>query len=106
MDVAVRRRFAYLKLWPQMNVVQEHACALMKRAFMELVSVFVEYAGEDALDLVPGHSYFLEKDEKKAPKFLKTNLAPLLEEYLAQGYVAGFSEPVRAYLQWIESLQG
>ncbi|MCL6558042.1 MAG: AAA family ATPase [Firmicutes bacterium] len=105
-DVAVRRRFAYLKLWPQLQVVQEHACELMKKAFMELVSVFVEYAGEDALDLVPGHSYFLEKDEKRAPKFLKTNLAPLLEEYLAQGYVAGFSEPVRAYLQWIESLQG
>jgi len=58
------------------------------------------------LALVPGHSYFLEKDETKAAKFLKTNLAPLLEEYLAQGYVAGFSEPVRAYLQWIESLQG
>ena len=29
---------------------------------------------------------------------------PLLTEYLAQGYVSGFAEPIRAYLQWLESL--
>ncbi len=105
-DIAVRRRFAFVKLWPQMKVVQENAGELMKKAFMDLLSIFVEYAGEDALALVPGHSYFLQKDDAKAPGQLKVNLAPLLEEYLAQGYVAGFAEPVRAYLQWIESLQG
>lgn len=105
-DIAVRRRFAFLKLWPQMKVVQENAGELMKKAFMELVSIFVEHAGEDALALVPGHSYFLEENDLKAPRYLKANLAPLLEEYLAQGYVAGFSDPIHAYLQWIESLQG
>lgn len=103
-DVAVRRRFAFVKLWPQTEVVQHIAGPLMQKAFMELVSIFVEHAGEDALALVPGHSYFLQKDDNKAPQQLRVNLAPLLEEYLSQGYVAGFSDHIRAYLQWIESL--
>ena len=105
-DVAVRRRFAFVKLWPQLKVVQENAGELMNKSFMELGTIFVEYASDDALALVPGHSYFLEKDDAKAARYLKVNLAPLLEEYLIQGYVAGFADPINAYLQWIESLQG
>jgi 5-methylcytosine-specific restriction protein B len=105
-DIAVRRRFAFVKLWPQMDVVNNLAGSVMKKAFMDLLSIFIEYASDDALSLVPGHSYFLESDDKKAPGQLKVNLVPLLEEYLAQGYVAGFSESIRAYLQWIESLKG
>jgi 5-methylcytosine-specific restriction protein B len=103
-DVAVRRRFGFLSLWPQMNVVVRHGCDLMQTAFRDLVSIFVEHASEDAFNLVPGHSYFLEFDDTKARVNLKINLAPLLEEYLAQGYVVGFAEPVRNYLQWIRSL--
>lgn len=105
-DVAVRRRFAFVKLWPQLKVVQGKAGELMQRAFMELVTIFVEHATEDALALVPGHSYFLEVDNFKAVRQLKVNLVPLLEEYLAQGYVAAFADPIRAYLQWVESLEG
>ena len=103
-DVAVRRRFGFLSLWPQMSVVESHGCDLMQSAFRDLVSIFVEHASEDAFNLVPGHSYFLESDDTKARANLKINLAPLLEEYLAQGYVGGFAEPVRTYLQWIGSL--
>jgi 5-methylcytosine-specific restriction protein B len=103
-DVAVRRRFAFVSLWPQMSVVQAHGCKLMQDAFQEIVSIFIEHAGEDAFALVPGHSYFLESDEGIARSALKVNLLPLLEEYLAQGYVSGFAEPIRAYLQWLQSL--
>lgn len=103
-DVAVRRRFAFMKLWPQFRVVQEFGCPLMEKAFIDLTSLFVEHAGREAFDLVPGHSYFLEKDETAARRRLKITVAPLLEEYLAQGYVAGFAEPVRSYLQWLASL--
>jgi 5-methylcytosine-specific restriction protein B len=103
-DVAVRRRFAFVKLWPQLRVIQEHGCPFMEEAFKDLTSIFVEHASRDAFDLVPGHSYYLERDEAAARRRLKVTLAPLLEEYLAQGYVAGFSEPIRSYLQWIESL--
>ena len=56
------------------------------------------------MELVPGHSYFLESNESKASRRLKTTLKPLLEDYLTQGYVSSFAEAVRAYLQWIDSL--
>jgi 5-methylcytosine-specific restriction protein B len=103
-DVAVRRRFAFLSLWPSLEVVREHGCPLTQRAFIELVSIFVEHAPDEALALVPGHSYFLGKDEDRARVTLRTSLAPLLAEYLAQGYVSGFAESIRGYMQWLESL--
>ena len=104
LDVAIRRRFAFLSLWPSLEVVEEHGCELGKKAFQELVSTFIEHATDEALPLVPGHSYFLGKEEDRARTNLKTSLVPLLTEYLAQGYVSGFAEPIRAYLQWLESL--
>jgi 5-methylcytosine-specific restriction protein B len=103
-DVAVRRRFAFVKLWPDDRAVHQLGGLLMQRAFQDLVSLFVEHAAGEALDLVPGHSYFLEKDDNHARQRLKVTLAPLLEEYLAQGFVGGFVEPIRAYLQWLNSL--
>lgn len=103
-DVAVRRRFAFLPLWPSMQVVETHGCPLAQTAFRDLLSIFVEHASEDALSLVPGHSYFLAKDEAAARIKLRTSLAPLLAEYLAQGYVTGFAESIRSYLQWLDSL--
>ena len=103
-DVAVRRRFAFLTLMPQFSVVEELACQTMKDQFRELVSIFVEHAPDDAFALMPGHSYFLEKDEAHAKENLRVNLVPLLDEYLAQGYVGGFAEPIRAYLQRIAAL--
>ncbi len=99
LDVAVRRRFAFLTLMPQLSVVENFACKTMQEAFRELVAIFVEHAPDDAFTLMPGHSYFLEKDELKAKDRLRVSLVPLLEEYLSQGYVGGFAEPVRGYLQ-------
>jgi 5-methylcytosine-specific restriction enzyme B len=103
-DIAIRRRFAFTKLWPQMAVVESESCDLMKQAFQRLLTIFVDHATEDAMDLVPGHSYFLEVNEQKARRRLETTLKPLLEDYLAQGYVSSFAEAVRSYLQWIDSL--
>ena len=104
LDVAVRRRFAFLSLWPSMTVVEERGCDLGRRAFQDLISVFIEHAPDEALPLVPGHSYFLGQDEARARTMLKTSLVPLLTEYLAQGYVTGFAESIRAQLQSFESL--
>lgn len=103
-DVAVRRRFAFVDLWPSHEVVQEMGCDLSKRYFTKTLSLFIEHAAEDAMSLVPGHSYFLARDEDAATRKLKFELAPLLREYLAQGFVAGFAENVRVLLQEIEAL--
>jgi 5-methylcytosine-specific restriction protein B len=105
LDIAIRRRFAFVKLWPQMDVVSTFGGSIMREAFASLMSIFVEHATNDAFTLLPGHAYFLEKDDQNAPQSLKVNLLPLLEEYLAEGYVAGFSEEIRSYIQWINGLQ-
>jgi 5-methylcytosine-specific restriction protein B len=102
-DIAIRRRFAFTKLWPQISVVEGAGCDLAKEAFQQLLSIFVDYATEDAMELVPGHSYFLESNEEKAQRRLGTTLKPLLEDYLTQGYVSSFAEAVRSYLQWLDS---
>jgi 5-methylcytosine-specific restriction protein B len=104
LDVAIRRRFAFVDLWPQMRVVKALAGPLMIEAFHRLLSIFLEHSSDETLSLVPGHSYFLEKDDKMAAKRLKVHLRPLLDEYLAQGYVAGFSEQIRGFTQWLNSL--
>ncbi|MGB7794334.1 MAG: AAA family ATPase, partial [Terrimicrobiaceae bacterium] len=105
-DVAIRRRFAFVKLWPQFGVVQRFGSKLAEEACRRLLSVFTEYASDDAFALMPGHSYFLAKDgsDATALRSLKVNLLPLLEEYLAQGYVTNFADHLRGYCQWVESL--
>jgi 5-methylcytosine-specific restriction enzyme B len=103
-DIAVRRRFAFVQLWPEIEVVHALGTATTKAAFQRLTTIFVEHASDEAFELLPGHSYFLARDENEGISRLKNDLAPLLKEYLAQGYVSSFAEPVRAYLQWIDSL--
>jgi 5-methylcytosine-specific restriction protein B len=103
-DVAVRRRFAFVDVWPSYEVVERHGCELSKSFFRKTISLFLEHASEESRPLVPGHSYFLAGDERTAIRRLKFELAPLLQEYLAQGFVAAFAEHVRALIQEIDSL--
>jgi 5-methylcytosine-specific restriction protein B len=104
-DVAVRRRFAFASLWPSVAVVEQHGSSITLDYYRKLLDIFIEHASEDAMALVPGHSYFLTDGcEDEGRSKLKTALAPLLREYLAQGYVAGFAEEIRAYLSEIEAI--
>ncbi len=103
-DVAIRRRFAFVDLWPDYRVVSQQKSKLSRDFFEKVLSIFVEHATEDAMPLVPGHSYFLADNDDKARRKLQRELVPLLNEYLAQGYVAGFGENVRALIQEIEAL--
>ena len=97
LDVAVRRRFAFVPVWPQLSAVEAASEPRMRQAFHDLMLLFVEHASDDALALMPGHSYFFARDADAEIK-LGTELRPLLEEYLAQGYVSGFADHVRAWL--------
>jgi 5-methylcytosine-specific restriction protein B len=97
LDLAVRRRFAFVPQWPQLSVVEAAAGKEMQRAFHDLLLCFLEHATDDAFSLMPGHAYFLASDEE-APERLRTEVVPLLREYLAQGHVAGFADEVQAWL--------
>lgn len=104
LDVAVRRRFAFVPLWPSYDVLtQEGASETMKDAFHRLFTLFVEEAPNDAFALMPGHAYFLDKG-KNTGTLLNTGLKPLLSEYIQQGYVSGFADEIRAYIEWISSI--
>ncbi len=104
LDVAIRRRFAFVDLWPENSVVEELGTSRSLALYQKLLSVFVEYANEDSMALLPGHSYFLEYKGMDQVEYLKTNLLPLLKEYMANGYVASFADHIHAFIQEIESL--
>jgi 5-methylcytosine-specific restriction enzyme B len=100
LDLAVRRRFAFTQLWPQLAVVETHAGERMQRAFFDLLSIFVDHASEETFALMPGHAYFLADDEQASER-LRTEVTPLLREYLAMGYVAGFADEIQAWLDQV-----
>ena len=106
-DVAIRRRFAFVKIWPQFSVVEGFGSSLAQESYQRLLSVFVEYASEEAFSLMPGHSYFIARDGKEgtALRSLRVNLLPLLEEYLAKGYVTSFADHIRGYCQWVKAVK-
>lgn len=100
MDVAVRRRFAFVTMWPDLGVVNDpkQACSLMQHKFTQLLDIFVTHAADDGFALLPGHAYFLEPDAARARLKLQTELKPLLLEYIAQGHVSGFRDEIYAYI--------
>lgn len=103
LDVAIRRRFAFVDLWPDNSVVEKLGTKESLALYQKMLSVFVEYANEDSMALVPGHSYFLKYKNMDQVAYLKTNLLPLLKEYMANGYVASFADHIHALIQEIEA---
>jgi len=101
LDIAVRRRFSFISLWPDENVLKtEGSSERMQEAFQRLFFIFMEEATNEAFSLMPGHAYFLDKG-KNTKSLLDAGLKPLLNEYLLQGYVSGFSDSIRAYIEWL-----
>ncbi|MCB1158754.1 MAG: AAA family ATPase [Leptospiraceae bacterium] len=99
-DLAIRRRFGFIDIWPDLSVVQNE---LMRKFFNELIEIFLDFANEDSFSIIPGHSYFLET--KNPISFLKMNLLPLLQEYRAQGLVLSFVDKLDSYMQKIANLK-
>jgi 5-methylcytosine-specific restriction protein B len=102
MDLAVRRRFAFVSVPPNRDVVEQNAPATSLMFFDRLQDVFVEHAPDDALDLMPGHAYFLAKDESELRTRFRHELLPLIEEYLRQGLLGPASGELYAVRDAIE----
>jgi 5-methylcytosine-specific restriction protein B len=85
MDLAVRRRFAFVTLPPERAAVAARGVQAATSAFDLVAEVFVEHAPGDALQLMPGHAYFLVKNEDELRDRLRFEIIPLLDEYLQQG---------------------
>lgn len=104
MDIAVRRRFAFLTMPPDRSVVAAQGLPLAIDFFDRLIDLFVEHAPQDALDLVPGHAYFLSDNEDVLKKRFKHELVPLLEEYLRGGYLGPASTELHALKDALEDV--
>jgi 5-methylcytosine-specific restriction protein B len=104
LDVAIRRRFAFVNMWPHYEIVEKYGNDITKPAFQKLLGIFIEYAPNESFALMPGHSYFIAHEDVDAATQMKTNLIPLLNEYLNQGYVSNFADAIHAYIQEIEQL--
>ncbi|MFZ5825374.1 MAG: McrB family protein [Bacillota bacterium] len=104
LDLAVRRRFAFVTLPPDLGVIEAQSVPLAARVFGALQDVFAEHAPDEALDLLPGHSYFLAADEKRLLQRFRYELLPLLDEYLREGMVGSFAAELQAVRDQIEGV--
>ncbi|MGE4385017.1 MAG: AAA family ATPase [Endomicrobiaceae bacterium] len=84
-DYAIRRRFAFVDMSPDENVISNPKA---KNLFFEIKKLFTdEYLSPDfkAKDVMIGHSYFIVKDENELKLKLEFEIKPILEEYLKDG---------------------
>jgi 5-methylcytosine-specific restriction protein B len=102
MDLAVRRRFAFVTMLPERAVLVNQDLSLALDIFDQLTDVFVEHAPDDALDLLPGHAYFLAKNEAELRERFHYELLPLLDEYLRQGFLGPAASELSAVRDVVE----
>jgi len=90
-DIALRRRFTFIKMKPNADLVSEYA----KDFMIQLNEIIKERLGEDYMI---GHSYFMDIETQEDLEFVKEyKIKPLLEEYF---YASG--ESVEDILSEIE----
>ncbi len=111
MDIAIRRRFAFVELWPDLEAVQRERVELAIDCFSDCIHTFTEYADEDTLRLVPGHAYFLDPRPDldasmradRVARRLRFELVPLLKHYLEEKLCGSASEAIAGLADRIES---
>ncbi len=98
MDLAIRRRFAFMTMMPNRQVVAEKSTKEGLEIFDALSGVFLEYAPDDALALLPGHSYFIvpEQNERALQIRFKHELLPLVDDYIREGYLGPATSALHA----------
>jgi 5-methylcytosine-specific restriction protein B len=84
-------------------VVAQQQLDLATDIFNRLTDVFVEHAPDDALDLMPGHAYFLAGNEQELQTRFRFELLPLLDEYLREGLLGAASAELHAVRDLIEN---
>lgn len=95
-DVAIRRRFAFVTVAPDRSVVESASTQAALEAFDDLANVFTEYADDESLGLMPGHSYFLASNDRELADRFRYELIPLLDDYLRQGLLGPAESELRA----------
>ena len=111
MDVAIRRRFAFVEIWPDLGAVESEGIDFAQALFSDTVQTFAEYADDETLRLVPGHAYFLDPRPDLEPagradrvaRRLRLELLPLLRDYLDERMCGSASEAIAGLADRVES---
>jgi 5-methylcytosine-specific restriction protein B len=111
MDVAIRRRFAFVEVWPTLRAVEAEGLDFATALFTDTVQTFAEYADDETLRLVPGHAYFMDPRpdldasgrESRVARRISLELIPLLRDYLDERLCGGASEAIAGLADRIES---
>jgi 5-methylcytosine-specific restriction enzyme B len=110
MDLAIRRRFASVEVWPDLRAVEAEGVDFATQLFGDTVHTFVEFGDDDTLRLVPGHAYFLDPrpdlDAGGRPgrvgRRMRFELVPLLRHYLDEKLCGAATEAVAGLADRIE----
>jgi 5-methylcytosine-specific restriction enzyme B len=110
MDIAIRRRFAFIQMWPNLDAVRQEGIDFATDLFTDTIQTFAEYADEDTLFLVPGHAYFLDPRPDLSPEGrpgrvrhrIHFELIPLLRMYLEEKMCGPASEAIAGLTDRIE----
>ncbi|MXZ52419.1 MAG: AAA domain-containing protein [Acidimicrobiaceae bacterium] len=111
-DLAIRRRFAFLEMWPLLSVVRQQADEMATAAFEDVLRTFSEHADDDGLRLTPGHAYFLDprpdlnenNRRRRILRRLRLELVPLLRDYARERLLGPATSEVMGLADRIESL--
>jgi 5-methylcytosine-specific restriction protein B len=95
-DYAIRRRFAFVDILPDENVIQHETAKKLFNSIKDLFSVDFLSPDFKAKDVMIGHSYFLVKDDNEMKIKLEYEIKPILREYLKDGI---FLEPASEIIE-------
>lgn len=110
-DVALRRRFAFLDVWPDLEVVNGEGVPISIEIFEDTLDTFTEHADDAGLNLVPGHAYFLDPRpdldpahrEQRVRKRLEHELLPLLSAYVDERLLGPATSEVQGLVDRISA---
>jgi 5-methylcytosine-specific restriction protein B len=101
-DLAIRRRFAFVTVPPDRTVVAAQELPEATAAFDRIADVFVEHASDEAFGLMPGHAYFLAPDRDAFRQRVRFEIIPLLDDYLRQGLMGAAGPELQAVRDGLE----
>lgn len=101
-DLAIRRRFAFVTVPPDRTVVAAQELPEATTAFDRIADVFVEHASDEAFGLMPGHAYFLAPDRDAFRQRVRFEIIPLLDDYLRQGLMGAAGPELQAVRDGLE----
>lgn len=111
MDIAIRRRFAFIEMWPDLQVVARSDVEFATPIFSDTIHTFAEFADDETIRLVPGHSYFLDPRpdldshgrSDRVARRIRFELLPLLRYYLEEKLCGAASEAIAGLADRINS---